>query len=114
MTAPLSVTTSSMVLFHCSGSHTEWGILGDVHDSIPEPGLGLHRLGLEEISGDRRWLSFGNAVLETVVAQICHEGFSITVADADSFLAALRLGCLKPKLIAVSCLGSHAKIRTKN
>lgn len=85
VTAPPSVTTSSIVLFHCSGSHTEWGILGDVvHDSIPGPGLGLHRLGLEEISGDQRWLSFGNAVLETVVAQICHEGFSISVADAVS------------------------------
>ncbi len=113
MTAPLSLTTSSMVLFHCSGGPTEWGILGDVvHDTIPGPGLGLHRLGLEEISGDRRWLSLGNAVLETGVAQICHEGFSITVADADSCLAALRLGCLKHKLIVLGCLGSNAGKRT--
>lgn len=106
VTAPLSLTTSSMVLFHCGGSVAEWGILGDVvHDTIPGPGLGLHRLGLEEISGDRRWLSLGNAVLETGVAQICHEGFSITVADADSYLAAPWLGCLKPKVIALGCLG---------
>lgn len=96
MTAPLSLTTSFMALFHCSGSPTEQGILGDVvHDTIP--GLMLHRLGLEEISGDQHWLSHGNAVLETRVAQICHEGFSITVADADS-LAAIWLGCLKNKL----------------
>lgn len=98
MTAPLSLTTSSVVLFHCSGSLTEQGILGDiVHDTILGLGLRLHRLGLEEISGDRRWLSLGNAVLGTGVAQICHEGFSITVADADICLAALRLDCLKHK-----------------
>lgn len=79
MTAPLRLTTSSMALFNCSGGPTEWGILGDVvPDTIPGPGLMLHRLGLEEISGDQHWLSLGNAVLETGVAQICHEGFSIT------------------------------------
>lgn len=106
MTASLNLTTSSVVLFHCSGSLTEWGILGDVvHDTILGPGLGLHRLGLEEISGDQRWLSLGNAVLETGVAQICHEGFSITVADTDSCLAAPWLGCLKHKLIVLGCLG---------
>lgn len=105
VTAPLSLTTSSMVLFYCSGGPTEWGILGDaVHDTIPGPGLRLHRLGLEEISGDRHWLSLGNAVLETGVAQICHEGFSITVADADSCLAAMWLGCLKPEVMALGCL----------
>lgn len=94
MTAPLSLTASSAVLFHCCGGPTERGILGDVvHDTIPGPGLGLHRLGLEEISGDRRLLSLGSAVLETGVAQICRERFSITVADADSGLAALWPGC---------------------
>lgn len=57
-------------------------MLGDVvHDTIPGTGLRLHRLGLEEISGDQHRLSLGSAVLETGVAQICHEGFSITVAD---------------------------------
>lgn len=79
-----------------------WGILGDVvHDTIPGPGLGLHRLGLEEISGDTRWFSLGNDVLETGVAQICHGGFSITAADADNCLAAVWLSCHKPKLIAL-------------
>lgn len=93
VTAPLSLTTSSVVLFYCSGCLTEWGLLGDVvHDTIPGPGLGLHRLGLEEISGDRSWLSLGNAVPETGVAQICHEGFSITVVDADSCLATIMAG----------------------
>lgn len=59
------------------------GLLGDaVQDTIPGPRLRLHRLGLEEISGDQRWLSLGNTVLETGVAQICHGGFSITVTDA--------------------------------
>lgn len=95
VTAPLNLTTSCVVLFHCCGSPTEWGILGDnVHDTIPWPGLGLHRLGLEEISGDWRWLSLGSAVLETGVAQICHEGFSITVAATDSCLVAPWLDCL--------------------
>lgn len=95
VTAPLSLTTSSVVLFCCSGGPTEWSILGDiVHDTIPGPRIGLQRLGLEEISGNRRWLSLGNAVLETGVAQICHEGFSITVADDDSCLEAPRLSCL--------------------
>lgn len=106
VTAPLSLTTSSVVLFYCCGGPTERGILGDVvHDTIPGPGLRLHRLGLEEISGDRRWLSLGNAVLETGVAQICHEGFSITVAHADSCLAAPWLGCLKHKLIVFGLSG---------
>ena len=115
MTAHFNLTTSSVVLFLCSGSLTEWGLLGDaVHDTIPGPGLGLHRLGLEEISGDRRWLSLGNAVLETGVAQICHEGFSITVADADSCLAALWLSCLKHKVMVWGCLGLNAKKRTLN
>lgn len=54
---------------------------------------------MEQISGDRRWLSLSNAVLETGVAQICHEGFSITVADADICLAALQLHCFKHKFI---------------
>lgn len=55
------------------------GLLGDaVQDTIPGPRLRLHRLGLEEISGDQ----LGNTVLETGVAQICHGGFSITVTDA--------------------------------
>lgn len=113
VSAPLSLTTSSMVLLHCSGCPTVWGILGDVvHDTIPGPGLRLHSLGLEEISDDRHWFSLGNAVLETGVAQICHEGFSITLADADNYLAALWLGCDKAKLKALGCLGSNAKIRT--
>lgn len=51
------------------------------HDTIPGLGLGLQKLGLEKISGDRHCLSLGNAVLEIGVAQICHEGFSITEAD---------------------------------
>lgn len=64
---------------HCGGSLTEWSLLGDiVHDTIPGPGLRLHTLGLEEISGDQPWLSLGHAVLETGVAQICQEGFSIS------------------------------------
>lgn len=28
-----------------------------MYDTIPESGLGLHRLGLEEISGDQCWQS---------------------------------------------------------
>lgn len=112
MTAPLRLTTSSVVLFYCSGGPTEWGILGDVvHDTIPGPGLGLHRLGLEEISGDRRWLSLGNAVLETGVAQICHEGFSITVADADSCLAAPLLRWLRHILVVLGCRCSNKKYK---
>lgn len=100
-----SLTTSSVVLFYCSGGPTEWGILGDVvHDTIPGLGLRLHRLGLEEISGDQRWLSLGNAVLETGVAQICHEGFSITVADTDSCLAAPWLSWLRLILMVLDCL----------
>lgn len=99
MTDPLSLMTLSLLQFHCSVRPIEWGILGDtVHDTIPGPGLRLHKLGLEEISGDWSWLSLGNAVLETGVAQICHEGFSITVTDADSGLPALWLGCLSLKL----------------
>lgn len=75
-----------MVLSYCSGSPTVWVILGDVvHDAIPGSGIGLHRLGFEEISGNRHCFSRG---LETGVAQICHEGFSITVKDADHGLAA--------------------------
>lgn len=54
-----------MVLVHSNNSLTEWGILGDVvHDTLPQPKLRLHSLGLEEISGDQPWLSLGNAVLE--------------------------------------------------
>lgn len=105
VTAPESLTTSSELLFHCGGSPVKWGILGDaVHDTIPEPGLRLHSLGLEEISGDRRWRSLGNAVLETGVAQICHEGFSITVADGD------RLHRVGRAASDLRCLGSNAKI----
>lgn len=49
----LGLTTSTVLLLHCSGRPTESGILGDtVHDTIPGPGLRLHKLELEEISGD--------------------------------------------------------------
>lgn len=79
--------------------------MGDiVHDTIPGSGLRLHTLGLEEISSDQHWLSLGNAVLETGVAQICHEGFSITLADADSCLAAMQQGRLAKKLMVLGCL----------
>lgn len=78
-----------VVLFHCGVGPTGWSILGDVHDTITGSGLGLHRLGLEEISGDQCLLSLGNAVLETGVAQICQKWFSVTVADCDSMMPRL-------------------------
>lgn len=96
VTAPLNLTTSYGVLFHCSGRLIEQGILGDiVNATILGLGLRLHRLGLEEISGDWRWLSLGNAVLETGVAQICHEGFSITFLESN-------IGSTVPRIVLMA------------
>lgn len=48
------------------------------------------------------------------MAQICHEGFSITVADAGICLAALRLHSLKHKIIVwVKTLQQEASILTQ-